>query len=238
MRLLFPLAMFSLAMATSAPAAVVFSDGFEGDSGVPTTALAKWNVVGTVDVVNSSNPFGITVSAPASGKVVDLDGSPGPGEIVMKNAFAFNAGDTVKLSFVLGGSQRRADTDAFFTRLIFGGPGSQAFSNGVGTGVLSSVGGSGFWAPTLTLNRNIASTMPFGTSTLSFVAGNAGTIRLAFGTSSRDNVGPLLDNVSLDIAAPPVPEPATWAMMIAGFGLIGGAMRRVRRATRTASALG
>ncbi|MDB5453794.1 MAG: hypothetical protein JWO33_2372, partial [Caulobacteraceae bacterium] len=35
------------------------------------------------------------------------------------------------------------------------------------------------------------------------------------------------DNVSLDVAA--VPEPATWAMMIAGFGMIGGAMRHRRR---------
>jgi hypothetical protein len=28
-----------------------------------------------------------------------------------------------------------------------------------------------------------------------------------------------------------VPEPASWAMMIAGFGLIGGAMRRRAAAT-------
>jgi|GEM_PF-952665 len=35
------------------------------------------------------------------------------------------------------------------------------------------------------------------------------------------------DNVSLDLAA--VPEPATWAMMIAGFGLVGGTMRRQRK---------
>ena len=35
------------------------------------------------------------------------------------------------------------------------------------------------------------------------------------------------DNVSLDLAAAAaVPEPASWAMMIAGFGLVGGAMRR------------
>lgn len=29
-----------------------------------------------------------------------------------------------------------------------------------------------------------------------------------------------------------VPEPATWAMMIGGFGLVGGAMRRTRRMTK------
>ena len=38
-------------------------------------------------------------------------------------------------------------------------------------------------------------------------------------------------------AAPPVgevPEPATWAMMIGGFGLVGGAMRSARRRRSTA----
>jgi opacity protein-like surface antigen len=34
--------------------------------------------------------------------------------------------------------------------------------------------------------------------------------------------------VTLDAAVAPVPEPATWAMMIMGFGLVGGAMRRRR----------
>ncbi|NJC35214.1 hypothetical protein GGR88_002728 [Sphingomonas jejuensis] len=37
------------------------------------------------------------------------------------------------------------------------------------------------------------------------------------------------DNIRLsDVAAAAVPEPATWAMMIGGFGLVGGAMRRRR----------
>jgi hypothetical protein len=34
------------------------------------------------------------------------------------------------------------------------------------------------------------------------------------------------DTFSLIVSAGPIPEPASWAMMIAGFGLIGGAMRR------------
>jgi hypothetical protein len=38
--------------------------------------------------------------------------------------------------------------------------------------------------------------------------------------------GPLLDNVVVT----QVPEPATWAMLIAGFGLVGSAMRRRRTA--------
>jgi len=42
-----------------------------------------------------------------------------------------------------------------------------------------------------------------------------------------------IDNVSFD-AAPSVPEPATWAMMIVGFGLTGAALRR--RPAKTAFA--
>ena len=39
-----------------------------------------------------------------------------------------------------------------------------------------------------------------------------------------------LDNVSLVTNTPgPVPEPATWAMMILGFGLVGGALRTRRQ---------
>ena len=48
----------------------------------------------------------------------------------------------------------------------------------------------------------------------------------AVGTSN--SLGGYVDNITLNA----VPEPATWAMMIAGFGLVGGAMRR--RTVRTA----
>lgn len=36
-----------------------------------------------------------------------------------------------------------------------------------------------------------------------------------------------VDTLSLDVAA--IPEPASWAMMIAGFGVLGGALRRRHR---------
>lgn len=47
------------------------------------------------------------------------------------------------------------------------------------------------------------------------------------GTASGDNTA-FIDNVSGSIAAPAVPEPAAWAMMLAGFGLV-GALSRHRR---------
>ncbi len=49
--------------------------------------------------------------------------------------------------------------------------------------------------------------------------------RLTFAAVGRsDSLGGYLDNVSVET----VPEPATWGMMLAGFGLVGAASRRRR----------
>jgi hypothetical protein len=60
-------------------------------------------------------------------------------------------------------------------------------------------------------------------------------------SSPQDNMGWsfnfVLNNVSasyVDVGA--VPEPATWAMMIGGFGMVGGAMRRRRVSTKVSFA--
>lgn len=64
-------------------------------------------------------------------------------------------------------------------------------------------------------------------STLSAIVPNSGSVRVRFDGNSGSYArgAPGLDNVSLT-AESAVPEPATWAMMIAGFGLVGSAMRR------------
>jgi choice-of-anchor C domain-containing protein len=54
-------------------------------------------------------------------------------------------------------------------------------------------------------------------TTLTFAGGNPGPW------------GAALDNVNVSLV--PVPEPATWAMLIAGFGLVGAVARRRRRVT-------
>ena len=68
----------------------------------------------------------------------------------------------------------------------------------------------------------VAGNAGFTTYSLWFTPLTAGTLQLSFSTTSADNIGPLLDNVSV-VA---VPEPAAWGMMIGGFGLAGMAMRR------------
>ncbi len=49
-----------------------------------------------------------------------------------------------------------------------------------------------------------------------------------FGNTAPSTPASTGPSASLFLAAPPIPEPATWAMMILGFGLVGMAMRRRR----------
>lgn len=64
---------------------------------------------------------------------------------------------------------------------------------------------------------------------LTGIVGSSGTVTVRFQGDSpaSDRAAPALDLVSLAV----VPEPATWLMLISGFGLVGSAMRR--RAART-----
>ena len=68
--------------------------------------------------------------------------------------------------------------------------------------------------------------MDWQTNSFTFTA-IGGSTTLAFGSNggSPANAGAALDNVRVDLNGA-VPEPASWAMMIAGLGLVGGALRR------------
>ena len=77
-----------------------------------------------------------------------------------------------------------------------------------------------------TFNNSTSTAANMGWEQRSFIFGATGaTTTLSFSSDAATAAGfygPALDNVS--IAA--VPEPATWMMLILGFGLVGGAMRR------------
>jgi hypothetical protein len=66
---------------------------------------------------------------------------------------------------------------------------------------------------------------------VSFTA-NKGDILSFAATGKNDSLGGYIDDISLSGA---VPEPTSWAMMIAGFGAVGAAMRRRRTATFAAA---
>ena len=205
-----------------AQAAVVFSDNFNGEGGgvsvLNYASFANWDVTGQVDLVKEPG-YGITCN---TGSCVDLDGTTGPGQIAMKNAYSFNAGDTVNFTFDISGNQRGGPGDNLTFGFTFGG--------------LTQINNVDFWGTNFgSLNVSsysnafgpLSSSYPWTSYTISFVAANAGNVKFFLGTDSADNVGILIDNVSLSIGGA-VPEPATWAMMIMGFGLAGSALRRRR----------
>ena len=237
----------ALLFSTSAFATTVLSDDFNGENGGNTalnyTGFANWGVTtvgnpgtsgGSVDVVGTPNPYGITCAG-GSGSCVDLDGSTSAsGTLFSLNSFAFSAGQLITLSFDLSGNQRNRSIDGFFTGFLFGGP----------RPTLSFNSQSGAFAPGPLLQTsvpnyigtfaNVAGNSPFQRYVISIIPNAGGTFRPVFGQDRRqpgidDNQGPLLDNISLSIAA--VPEPATWAMMILGFGLIGASLRRRKAAS-------
>jgi len=211
-----------MAMAAhSAQAVVLLSDNFDAEPVGAGGATLNYNhfanffvADGTVDLIGTPNPYGLV----GSGNFVDLDGSTGDaGFLETIDQYNFDAGDTVTLTF-LGSGNQRGGTDNLFGGFRFFTP--VTFSNVSFTGFTSVSQPAGL----LLGVADLASTSPYTTYSISFTAGTAGTISALLGTGGGDNVGPLVDNVTL--AA--IPEPASWSLMILGFA-VGGAMLRTRR---------
>ncbi len=232
-------AILALTASTGASAAIVYSNNFDAENGGVTaadfngfTGLSVAN--GTVDLVKSGD-FGITCPGGA-GSCVQLGGSSNDAGVLSSGSYAFRAGQKVTLSFQVTGNQRGGDPDSLdifflFDRLTDGQAG---FSSSVATGGMpvffnpfvgrtrTSLGGTSF-----------ASDYPLDSLSFFFMPTSAGNLTFGFQSElvgrplATDNIGMILDNVSLDIAV--VPEPASWAMLVAGFGLAGGALRRQRR---------
>ena len=98
-----------------------------------------------------------------------------------------------------------------------------SLNNGIPLRTSVTVGGQTF-SPIASDFLGYTSATPF-TSVIFSVAATAGT---------NDEFG--LDNLRVGTALAPVPEPAAWAMMIAGFAVAGFAMRR--RTARVAVSFG
>jgi hypothetical protein len=229
------IALTALAAAGSAQAAtVLFADNFdaEGVAGVSTlnyAGFANWTVTGTVDLVAQANPYSIEQ---CTGKCVDLDGSRNTAGTLLSKSIAFAAGRAVTVSFDVSGNQRNAGTDIFLASTIF---------NPVNGGIAAVISGPAGFDNTALVNmlnmvtpyqESILGTRNMLTYSYTFTANLPGTFQLGFATTSADNIGPILDNVLVTQAA--VPEPATWAMLIAGFGLVGATARRRRTTSVTA----
>lgn len=170
------------------------------------------------------------------GQITTIDPALGPG----KPAVAVLAGQTVTVSFEASGNQRifgPSDPDLlnvsirFFGGLVDPGP---VTLGGAWSGVIdppAPASGVGTGA-------SIAARAPFQLYTMSFVAPQDMGLSVTFKGgpignvwTGSDGLGPILDYVAVDVTSPAaVPEPASWAMMLMGFGGLGAALRRRRAA--------
>lgn len=222
----------AIALASStASAQTLLNDNFNnlngGNSALNYTGFPNWNVTsGTVDYLN--NFSGLSCVGSPSG-CVDLDGSTASGGTMRtQSTFGFTSGQTMRITFDLSGNQR-GGTDLWHLKLLFGGLPTGSYSTGGAFGAGS--GGPFVGLSSITLNQASTSTDPFGTYVFNFFAQSSGTVQYEIGTSSADNIGPILDNVLIERfdATTVVPEPSTWAMLAFGLGGIGFAGRRRRK---------
>ena len=216
-------------LAMPAAATTLFSQNFNTvTAGNNKTSIAGFTVSGGVDVVNSNTASVVCVGG--FGRCLDLVGSPNVGAIT-SNLIAFDGGDLITVSFDVSGNQRLRGTDNFNFALNFTNPENIAAVTLV-SGFQGSYGSNGVVSGFGTYNETITRARPYLNYVLSFVPRTAGSLRLRFGAAgANDARGPILDNVG--VASSVVPEPNSWAMLIAGFGLVGLAARR-RRSVRAA----
>ena len=201
------------AMTTAASAATIVNGDFETlpASGVPT----GWTVTPGTEI-------GVIVAS-AYGPCCGVSGTPAQ----LANKFvSFGAGNLANIS-KLSQIFTTVAGQSYTVKFDFGvlGNGAQTLFADILNGSSSLTSGS--W--TQSANNNLGTT--FSTSGLTFIAGGAST-QISFNVNAAtNNVDGILDNVSVSA----VPEPATWLMMILGFGFVGGAMRSRQRQTAKVS---
>lgn len=183
--------------AVSAPAAVLLSDNFDADTVTLNSAsLINWSVARPAIDLVAHNTFSIECLG-NTGRCVDLDGSQdASGRIESNTLFTFETGVTYTLTYWLSGNSRNNENDS--VRVSLGNLGSNS--------------------------HTLAGNAPFAQFVLS-VVGNGSQGRIIFdSTGTGNNVGLILDNVTLSDGE--IPEPGTWTLF--GSALAGLAMWRRR----------
>jgi len=224
MRILTALAAAAV-MAMPASAVTIFSQNYDSAPRANnTTNVPGFTVTGGVDII--SNGTAGVLCAGAAGRCLDLVGSPNVGSIT-STPINFNAGRLITVSFHLSGNPRAGTpADIFNFALGFTDPENIAVFTLI-SGFQGSYGSTGPGISTMgTYTESLVRNRPFVSYALSFVPTSAGSLLLTFGGAGpNDSAGPIIDNILVDSA---VPEPSTWLMLIAGFGMVGVAARRRR----------
>ena len=210
-----------LSGAASAASATVVTLTFEGVGN--TASINDFYNGGTDSLGNSGTNYGINFTAASLG-LIDSDAG-GSGNFA-------NEPSASTIAFFTTGSAATMNVAAGFTTgfSFF----YSAFSNASVT-VYSGLNSTGTVLATLNLATNFSNGGCVGDPTGQACHWDAVGVTFA-GTAMSVDFGGVanqagFDNITLGSATPNVPEPATWALMIAGFGMVGSAMRRQTAAT-------
>jgi hypothetical protein len=188
-----------------AAAATLFSDNFNTETPGLNRTPSRWTVAnGTVDIIGSGPNGTLFDARPGNGYYIDLDGSTNnAGRMSSAGALSLSPGIAYNLSFDLAGTG----------------------------GVNTVIYGIDFNSDA-TLDIFSSATLPGGVGftqfNLPFVAlVSTSNARIVFDHLGGDNNGLLLDDVVLTGVAV-IPEPQSYALLVAGLGLLGFAVRRRR----------
>ena len=193
-----------------AQAAIVFSDTFNYGS---TSQLnwtppsgSGWSITGgTVDYIVAPNSWNLTCATSSDG-CIDLDGSTGNAGLMSNSTYVLQAGTTYTLSALVSGNQRGGAADS----LLFG------FRDANGVIVDPDP-----LRLTTQLISGIAANAGYTLYSLVFVPTATITgVSIFFEAGGGDNVGPMLDNVTLTTV--PLPA-AAWLLLsgLVGFAALG-----------------